>query len=69
MVNSVNLDEVAQPPRQDLHCLQIQLFSSPVVKETGQLKTRQDGIWLLQSHLWCPNNLARLLDRLETRLE
>ena len=33
--NSVDLDEVAhyEPPHQDLHCLQIQLFLSLVVKE------------------------------------
>ena len=33
--NSVDLDEVAhyEPPNQDLGCLQIQLFSSLVVKE------------------------------------
>ena len=33
--NSVDLDEVAhdEPPHQELRCLQIQLFSSPVVKE------------------------------------
>ena len=33
--NSVDLDEVAhhEPPHQDLHCLQIQLFSSLVLKE------------------------------------
>ena len=32
---SVDLDEVAhyEPPHQDLHCLQIQLFSSLVLKE------------------------------------
>ena len=36
--NSVDLDEVAhyEPPHQDLHCLQIQLFSSLVVKLMGQ---------------------------------
>ena len=35
MVNSVDLDEVAnyEPPHQDLQCLQIQLFSSLVLKE------------------------------------
>ena len=35
MANSVDLDEVAhhEPPHQDLCCLQIQLFSSVVVKE------------------------------------
>ena len=33
--DSVDLDEMAyyEPPHQDLHCLQIQLFSSLVVKE------------------------------------
>ena len=33
--NKVDLDEVAhsEPPHQDLHCLQIQLFLSLVVKE------------------------------------
>ena len=35
MANSVDLDEVAhyEPPHPDLRCLQIQLFSSLVVKE------------------------------------
>ena len=34
-LDSVDLDEVApyEPPHQDLRCLQIQLFSSLVVKE------------------------------------
>ena len=36
--NSVDLDEVAQfePPHQDLCCLQIQLFSSLVLKELNR---------------------------------
>ena len=35
MANSVELDEVAhyEPPHQDLRCLQIQLFSSLILKE------------------------------------
>ena len=35
MANRVDFDEVAhyEPPHQDLRCLQIQLFSSLVVKE------------------------------------
>ena len=39
MANSVDLDEVAhyEPPHQDPLCLQIQLFSSPVVKELIEL--------------------------------
>ena len=34
-INSVDVDEVAnyEPPHQDLHCLQIQLFLSLVLKE------------------------------------
>ena len=32
----------------------------------GQLKTGQDGKGLLQSHLWCPNNLAS--DRIEKQI-
>ena len=34
--SSVNLDEVAhyEPPHQDLRCLQIQLFSSLVLKKS-----------------------------------
>ena len=34
----MDLDELAQnePPHQDLHCLQIQLYSSLVVKELKQ---------------------------------
>ena len=37
--NSVDLDEVAhnEPPHQDLRCLQIQLFSSLVLKEIMKL--------------------------------
>ena len=33
--NSVDLDEMAhdEPPHQDLHCLQVYLFSSLVIKE------------------------------------
>ena len=39
--NSVDLDEVAhyEPPHQNLRCLQIQLFSSLVVKELRTTKT------------------------------
>ena len=39
--NSVDLDEVAddEPPHQDLHCLQIQLFLSLVRKELKYLAT------------------------------
>ena len=44
--NSVDLDEVApnEPPHQDLHCLQIQLFASLVPKsfrQAGALQTIQ----------------------------
>ena len=28
--------------------------------QLGQLKTGQDGKGLLRSHLWCPNDHARL---------
>ena len=31
----------------------------------GQLKTGQDGKGLLQIHLWCPDDLPRLWDRIE----
>ena len=33
--------------------------------QLGQLKTGQDGKGLLQIHLWCPDDLPRLLDRIE----
>ena len=33
--------------------------------QLGQLKTGQDGKGLLRIHLWCPNDLARLWDRIE----
>ena len=33
--------------------------------QLGQLKTGQDGKGLLQSHLWCPDDLPRLWDRIE----
>ena len=41
----MDLDEVAhdEPPHQDLHCLQIQLFSSLVLKELNNL-----NIWTPQ---------------------
>ena len=32
--------------------------------QLGQLKRGQDGKGLLQIHLWCPDNLPRLLDRI-----
>ena len=32
---------------------------------TRATKTGQDGNGLLRSHLWCPNDLAKLWDRLE----
>ena len=31
----------------------------------GELKTGQDGKGLLRIHLWCPNDLPRLRDRIE----
>ena len=33
--------------------------------QLGQLKTGQDGKRLLQIHLWCPDDLPRLWDRIE----
>ena len=33
--------------------------------QLGQLKTGLDGKGLLQMHLWCPDDLPRLLDRIE----
>ena len=43
--NSEDLDEVAhyEPPHQDLHCLQIQLFSSVVLKELPSKMKRNSG--------------------------
>ena len=35
--------------------------------QLGQLKTGQDGKGLLQSHLWCTDELPRLWDRIENR--
>ena len=35
--------------------------------QLGQLKTGQDGKGLLQIHLWCPDDLPRLWDRIENR--
>ena len=32
MTNSVDVDQVAEPPHQNLHCLQIKIFSSLVFK-------------------------------------
>ena len=36
--------------------------------QLGQLKTGQDGKGLLQIHLWCPNDLPRLWDRIEKHI-
>ena len=33
--------------------------------QLGQLKTGQDGKGFLQIHLWCPDDLPRLCDRIE----
>ena len=33
--------------------------------QLGQLKTGQDGKGLLQIHLWCPDDLPRVWDRIE----
>ena len=43
--NSVDLDEVAhdEPPHQDLRCLQIQLFSSLVLKELSCTSSQAKG--------------------------
>ena len=35
--------------------------------QLGQLKTGQDEKGLLQIHLWCPDDLPRLWDRIENR--
>ena len=40
-----------------------QEWTSPA--KLGQLKTGQDGKALLQTHLWCPDDLPRLWDRTE----
>ena len=34
---------------------------------TRALKTGQDGKGLLPTHLWCPDDLPRLWDRIETQ--
>ena len=36
--------------------------------QLGQLKTGQDGKGLLRIHLWCPDDLPRLWDRIENRI-
>ena len=33
--------------------------------QLGQLKTGQDGKGSLRNHLWCPDDLPRLWDRIE----
>ena len=33
--------------------------------QLGQLKTGQDGKGLLRIHLWCPDDLPRLWDKIE----
>ena len=33
--------------------------------QLGQLKTGQDGKGLLRIHLWCPDDLPRLWDRID----
>ena len=37
--------------------------------QLGQLKTGQDGKGLLRIHLWCPDDLPRLWDRIEIEIE
>ena len=36
--------------------------------QLGQLKTGQDGKGLLRIHLWCPDDLPRLWNRIENRI-
>ena len=36
--------------------------------QLGQLKTGQDGKGLLRIHLWCPDDLPRLWDRIEKKI-
>ena len=36
-----------------------------LLAQLGQLKTEQDGNGLLRIHLWCPDDLPRLWDRIE----
>ena len=35
--------------------------------QLGQLKTGQNGKGLLRIHLWCPDDLPRLWDRIENK--
>ena len=46
MANSVDLEEVAhyEPPHQDLRCLQIQLFTSLVLKELFKMNPTEKVI-------------------------
>ena len=36
--------------------------------QLGQLKTGQDGMGLLRIHLWCPDDLPRLWDRIDRHI-
>ena len=60
MANSVDLDEVAhdEPPHQYLRCLQIQLFSSLVLKE---LNSQNDLLWPNKQFKYGRNILLLLL--------
>ena len=33
--------------------------------QLGRLKTGQDGKRIVQNHLWCPDDLPRLWDRID----
>ena len=44
-------------------CQSVQEWTLPA--PLGHLKTGQDGKGLLRIHLWCPNRLPRLWDRIE----
>ena len=36
--------------------------------QLGQLQTGQDGKGMLRIYPWCPDDLPRLLDRIENRI-
>ena len=40
-------------------------YNRTLPAQLGQLKTGQDGKGLLRIHLWCPDDLPRLWDRIE----
>ena len=68
-INSLERDGLHQVEHCPRHTMKMAISKSgqewTLPAQLGQLKTGQDGKGLLRIHLWCPDDLPRLWDRIE----